>query len=293
MKPAWLKTDTAWQPLTFKGVARFASASFRRLFLIQSLFALTSAATVVWCLNHAWFPVVRRAILEMPETGEIRSGQLSWTNDAPRLLAEGSHLSVIADMNHTAQIRVPAHFQIEFGRSSVRVVSLFGFRDWAYPEKPWIVKFNRTELEPWWGAWQPPLMWIVFGGVLIGLMVIWSVLASLYFVPVWIGSFLANRELSVWGSWKLSGAALMPGAVVMILSLIVYALGGLDLVQLIAVQLVHWIVGWVYCVGGIFKRQRLETGGARQNPFTPKVDSKNEKKSGAKTEKNPFKTSED
>ncbi|HEU5123435.1 MAG TPA: hypothetical protein VFW05_05155 [Verrucomicrobiae bacterium] len=288
MNLAWLKSETAWQPLTFKGVAAFASAPFRRLLLIQFLFALLTATVVVWCLVHAWFPTVRQTILQMPETGEIRSGQLSWTNETPRLLAEGPFLSVTADPDHSGQIRVPAHFQIEFGRSTVRVLSLLGYRDWPYPGAPWIVKFNRTELEPWWGAWYPPLLWMVFGGVLIGLLVIWPVVATFYFIPVWIAGFLTNRELSLTGSWRLSGAALMPGALVMILSLAVYALGGLDLIGLIAAQLAHWIVGWIYCAGGIFKRPYLQTDAPTKNPFDPNP-TRRQKKSDGSPRENPFK----
>jgi len=287
MNLAWLKSDAAWQPLTFKGVAAFASAPFRRLLLIQFLFALLTAATVIWCLGQAWLPTVRQTILQMPETGEIRSGQLSWTNETPRLLAEGPFLSVTADPNHTGEIRVPAHFQIEFGRATVRVLSILGYHDWRYPGKPWIIKFNRTELEPWWGAWSPPLLWMVFGGVLIGLMVIWPLVATFYFVPVWIIGFLANRKLSVAGSWKLSGAALMPGALLMILSLVVYVLGGLDLIGLIAVQLAHWIAGWIFCGGGIFKRPHLQTDASVKNPFDSQPESKRKKNSDGSKE-NPF-----
>ena len=48
----------AWQPLTFGGVARFAAASLWRLLMVELVFALMVAATVVWFVQQAWVPVI-------------------------------------------------------------------------------------------------------------------------------------------------------------------------------------------------------------------------------------------
>ncbi|HLP77529.1 MAG TPA: hypothetical protein VK327_11495 [Candidatus Paceibacterota bacterium] len=288
MKLPWPKFDFAWQPFTFKGVAAFAFAPLRRLLVMQAIFAVLTALSIVWFLNHAWFPTIRQAILQMPEQGRIVSGRLEWENKPPQSLAEGAFLGVIADLDHTGQIRIPADIQVELGRADVRFISLFGYVDQPYPVDPGnpTIDFNRIQLEPWWGAWQPPILWMVFGGVFVGLMVMWWILAAVYSVPVWLVAFFSNRKLSLIGGWKLAGAALMPGAFLMILSIVSYGLGLFDLVQLVAIQVAHWGVGFVYCSGSLLRGIEISAPEIpSENPFHPE----DKKTSSERVGENPFK----
>jgi hypothetical protein len=290
MKLASFKSDSAWQPLTFRGVALFASAPLKRILLIQFLFALCTAVTVIWFLNHAWFPTVKQAILQMPDEGQIVSGKLNWTNTPPTLLAEGPFLAIIADLDHTRVIRVPAHLQVEIGASNVRFISLFGYMDWMYPvvRGNSVFDFNRHKLEPWWGAWRPPILWMVFGATLLLLMCVWWAVASLYAVPLWLISFFANRRLSLVESWKLAGASLMPAAMMMLLAILAYGSGVIDLVQLMVVQGLHWIVGVAYgCVSIRYLSRAAQHGPAKKNPFPPDHSIQTQQHSG--NNQNPFK----
>ena len=76
---------------------------------------------------------------------------------SPQLLAEGRLLALDVDLDHSGQIGSTADVQIEFGRETVRVFSLFGYRDWDYPGN-YVIAFNRNELEPRWGAWAAELL---------------------------------------------------------------------------------------------------------------------------------------
>src|SRR5579871_7044177 len=109
----------AWQPLTPRGVAGFAYASWGRLVLVQFIFALLAAATVVWFLRSDWFPTVRQAIQNLPELGEMQSGKLNWHDSSPVLLAEGHFLAFNVDTNHSGALRSPAQIQVEFGRDDI------------------------------------------------------------------------------------------------------------------------------------------------------------------------------
>src|SRR5215831_1390432 len=60
-----------WLPLTPRGVAAFARASWWRLLLVQFIFATLVAAAVVWFLDTAWFPTIHNAIRKLPARGEI------------------------------------------------------------------------------------------------------------------------------------------------------------------------------------------------------------------------------
>ena len=236
---------TAWQPLTPRGVAAFTRAPVGRLLLVQCAFALLAAVVVVWFLRTAWFPTVHEAILHLPAEGEIQSGKLNWPDPSPELLSEGHFLAFVVDTNHTGTLRSPAQVQVEFGRNDIFFYSLAGYREWPYP-RDWIFGLNRTEAEPWWGAWEAPIQWLAFAGTLLWCLVSWAVLAIIYCLPVWLGGFFANRDLNLVRSWKLAGAAQMPGTIVLIAGIVLYGFGVLDLVGLAAAAAVHLLVSWIY-----------------------------------------------
>ncbi len=73
----------ASEPFTPRGVAAFAHARLRRLLLAQTIVALIAAGAVVWFLDDALFPIVHQAIQNLPDAGEVRSGQLNCTAIRP------------------------------------------------------------------------------------------------------------------------------------------------------------------------------------------------------------------
>jgi len=258
---------TAWQPLTPPGVAAFAGASLRRLALAQFVFAVLAAAVVVWFLQTAWLPTLREAIGQLPAQGAIRGGVLDWPGTSPHLLAAGRFLAFSVDVEHTGDLRSPAQIELEFGRATLRIYSLFGYTELGYPADGNFA-FNQPELEPWWGAWTPPILWLAFGAVLAGLPAAWSVLATLYFLPAWLTAYFANRDLSLAGAWKLAGAAQLPGALLLTTAIFCYGFGGLDLVKLLAAFGAHWLCSWIFLAAAVVARPKLSsTAGVRENPF--------------------------
>ncbi len=99
-------------------------------------------------------------------------------------------------------------------------------------------------------------------------MLIWALLATLYSVPAWLIGFFANRELSLRGSWRLAGAALMPGAIFFTMAILMYGFVALDLVQLAAAAMAHIIIGWVYVLTSSLSCPRQRGIAAeKKNPF--------------------------
>jgi len=261
------KTPSAWEPLTPRGVASFAGAKFTRLFLVQFIVAALVAAAVGWFLYDGCFPTVREAIRQMPTEGDIRSGKLNWRGDSARLLAEGRFLAISVDLDRAGDIRSPAHLQLEFGKEDFLAHSLFGYVEGRYPRDR-IIPFNRAELLPKWDAWQPALLALTTAGVVAGLLLCWFALATVYAGPVWLVGFFANRDLTLRGSWKLAGAALIPGALVMTGAILLYDFGVLDLVQMIFVSGAHLVLGWVYLVvSPLFLMRQPIAAAPKQNPF--------------------------
>jgi hypothetical protein len=261
------KAPFAWQPLTLRGVAEFAQASFARVFLVQFMFALLAAGSVVWFLHRDWFPTINEAIRHLPPQGELRVGTLEWMGDSPAYLAEGRFLAVVVDLDHSGKARSPAHVQLEFGRRDLKLSSLFGEVRCPYPRRA-AVGFNGAQLGPWWGAWAPAVLALLGVAVVAGLMVCWACLATVYLLPVWLLAFLADRTCGLGGSWRLAGAALMPGALLMCGAVLLYAGGMFDLLRLAVAGAGHLVAGWVYVVASPFYLpRRLKVTAAGENPF--------------------------
>ena len=257
----------AWEPITPRGVAAFARASFERLFVMQAVIALIGAAAVVWVLKDGIFPTIDAAIRQLPDIGEIHAGKLDWREDSPVLLAEGRMLAFSVDLEHGGALRSPADFQFEFGRDSVRIFSLFGETELAYPPG-YVIAANQTDAQPAWGAWAPDILGLAAIGTFLGLLIVWALLATVYFLPVWLVCLFGNRDLNFRASWKLAGAALMPGALLQSVSLVLYELGGFDLVQLCFAFGMHLVIGWIYLfVSPMFLNRALPK--EKKNPFTP------------------------
>jgi hypothetical protein len=236
----------AWQPFTPKGVAAFAYATFGRVFLVQLLVSLLAAGTVDWVLYAAWFPVIQTAIDHLPQQGVLHHGQLDFPAESPQRLAENRFLAITVDLDHSGDVRSPAHIQVELGRSDLELFSLLGFVQVPYP-RDWQVPVNRTELIPWWGAWAPPILGIAALGVIASLMVVWGCLATIYCPAVWLVGFFANRDLSLAGSWRLASVSLMPAAVLIVLGILAYGLGLLELPGMAVVLAAHFLAQW-FCL---------------------------------------------
>ena len=258
---------SAWEPFTPRGVVAFARAGHWRLFTAQCLVAGFAATGVVWFLQTAWLPVVRAALHELPAEGEIKRGQLQWRGDSPTRLADGHFLSLAVDIWHEGKLGNEAQVAVEFGRTDVRVHTLAGYADWAYPTD-WSFEFNQPKLEPWWGAWRP---WLLAGAVVatVGwLFVGWIFLATIYAPVVWLVAFFTNRDMDWRGSWRLAAAALLPGAVFMTLNIFAYGLSTIDLVGLGWGFVFHFVVGWLYALSSLFLLPRHpESAIQPKNPF--------------------------
>jgi len=196
--------------------------------------------------------------------------EIEWSDNSPRLLAEGHFLAFVVDTNHSGTLHSPAQSRLNLAAT---IFSLFTRRISR------VALSERMDLRI-----QSRFIAAVVGDVgdadsmarlcrmLFWCMANWWLLATIYFLPVWFGGFFANRDLNFRQSWKLAGAALMPGALVMILVIVFYGFGVLDLVQLAAGVGAHFLVSWVYLVWSVWASPKLVTSAApSENPFTGKA----------------------
>jgi len=259
----------AWEPLTPRGVAAFAHARFGHLLLVQIIIALLAAANAAWFLDDNVFPVIKTAIQNLPAAGEIRSAKLDWRGDSSKLLAEGRFLAFDVDLEHSGKINSTADLQIEFGQETIWSSALVGYEEFPYPPGERL-PFNRTELEPLWGAWRAEILFIFAAMAAIGLLASWWILATLYFLPVWLFGFFVNRDLNFRRSWKLSGAALLPGALLMAAGILLYDFDAVDLVQFGFIFGAHFVLGWIYLFVSLLFVPGIPAVLPKGNPFAPR-----------------------
>jgi len=255
----------AWQPLTFRGVAAFAEAKLGRLLLVQFIVALLTAGAVGWFLSIHWFPSVRKAIRQLPDTGIIRSGQLTTPRDSAAPLVETRYLSIAVGATDSGVASSLADLRVELHRTNFAICSIAGCVKRAYATGA-TMQFNRGELESWWGAWQPMLFGIAALAVVAGLFASWLVLATLYFPIAWVIAYFKDRRLTARGAWKLASAALLPGGLLVCAGIVLYGLGIADLLRLLVLWLAHFAIGWVYLVMAPFRLPPVAAKAA-PNPF--------------------------
>lgn len=259
------------QPLTFGGVAAFAQASFGRLWTIQVTVALLAAVAVAGFFELNWAPVILRTIQALPGSGVVENARLTWGATAPVHTAEGTFLWISVDPANSLEAAEGADLHVTFESTAIRFSSLFGYVSFPYPDG-YTIAANRTELEPWWGAWHPAVTAGLAAGTVAGLFCCWSLLALLYAWPARLIAFYADRQLSRGGAWRLGSAALLPGALFLTLAIVGYGFHRLNLVQLLAAAALHVMIGWIYLLFSPFSLARQELPGrsarGRTNPFS-------------------------
>ena len=257
----------AWQPFTFGGLAAFARAGLGRLLLAELLCAVLVSGSAVWFLRHACSPAIFQAIQQMPESARITDGRLAGFDAT--LVAETKFLAIAVTPETSDQIGQSADIQIQFRPTNVRIGSVFR-PDWGWEfqyGKKTALNLSRSTLEPWWGAWHPVLLAATGLAIVALLLGSWAVLALIYTFPAKFIAWFGDRQLSWVGAWRLGSAALLPGALLMGVAILLYDWQVVDLIGLAFFFVAHMLIGWVYLAGGAWACHRQYPNVLKQNPF--------------------------
>ncbi len=259
--------SAAWQPLTFGGVAAFASARLGRLLLVCFLAAVIFGGALVWFFQRDYCPVILAAIQKMPETARVADGRLQGVPGT--LMSESKLLAIAVTPDSGDDIGQGADVQFQLRQTDFCVGSIFR-PDWGLEfdyGRGASLNLSRSSLEPWWGAWKPVILTGAGLGAAVLLAVSWVLLAAVYLAPAKFVAWFGDRNLSWRGAARLCFAAMAPGALVMTFAVALYGWQAIDLVQLSFFWLAHLVIGWVFIAGAVWVSPRLFPRATEKNPF--------------------------
>ena len=257
----------ARQPFTFGGVARFAHASVSRLILTSLFFGLVTGLAVSWLATRFWAPVIDEAVAALPPNSSIQGGTLRWPERSGRLLAANHHLSfeVLLRDSPTESASVDLAFEFQPDRLGLR--SVLGSASVPYPDHS-TFKLNRTALVPTWGAWRAPALFALVPATALLLLLGWSLLAIPYAFLTRAIAAIFRRELNFRTAWKLSVAAQLPGSILMIFAIGLYATGQVSILFIVVMFVAHFIPTLLYLlVSPILAPKKSRVASDRDNPF--------------------------
>jgi hypothetical protein len=256
----------AWQPFTPRGIAAFAQATLTRLVLAQMAVAAMVALAVVWFLSVAWFPIITESIQALPSEGEIRDATLHLSSESPARLAENARLAFVIDPFGTGKAGRVADVEVIFGKARVAICGALGCCGQPY-DRGYVISFNRPALAPAWGAWRGPSLGLAALASMVSMLLMWWTVAILYIPLVKFIALYTDRIVTWWGAWRLSSAALMPGALIVALALVLYGFGVVDLLRLVLFFALHVAAGLLFVMTSSLFLPRISEQKRRKNPF--------------------------
>ena len=206
-------------------------------------------------------PVIDAAIDQMPQTGGIVNGHLAWPRNAT-LHVEGPagepFMRIDVQPSGLTNVVETVDLVMAFESDRVLLGSSLGLGLLVLPYPPGVdIPFNKSELEPWWGARSHMVLAALSLLIALGLLLSWAMLGWLYMVPVKI--FSINRV--TWrGAWQLASAAHMPGALVMCAGMLFYGLKQLELIGLVLFGQSTWCCPGFYLFLADLCSQAARTG---------------------------------
>lgn len=183
---------------------------------------------------------------------------------APSLVVEDNTLSLSLALSEDELVGQTADLRVAFFPEHLRICGLIGCSILEYPALTFV--WNRSEDLPWWQAWRPFLGLGLSVLLVVVLFLFWTMLGWLQGWLILGTSYFLHRNLTRGAAWRLGITALLPGALLLAVVLLLYTVGALDLIQLAVGVAAHLVLAWVYLVMAPFFLERQANRAA--NPFS-------------------------
>jgi len=286
----------AFFPFTFGGVARFGKTNRSFLFSVQVLVAVATMFCVLTFFCSCYFPVINGSIQKLPQDSVgIQNGELHW-NIKGKLLDQNKFLAITVDESGQA-VGAESDCLISITKDRLRIANNCGYHSLIPYPRDFSFSLNKNDIYPWWLAWRIPMLFLIAIASILSLFIVWQVLSAIY-SPLIKGIAWVYRKKITWsGAYALAGAALMPGAVIMCLSIVGYTGRLYSLEGLVIAMPLHLIVGWVFLLISPFFLEKAPKKIVLPKPkkikdvfkkALPKEDKKEKTPKPARVKGNPF-----
>lgn len=253
-------------PWTFSGAAAFSRRPASWLLLVWISLAHLASGAVLWFFHLRWIPVLEESAKSFPKELSIRTGHLHSLPPNFILCKQNRFLSLTMRSDPEPAGDMTADFQLILSRKKILLKSWFGSLSISYPDRP-SISLAPDQITPWWNARKALFTAVAFMFLALGLLALWTCLATCCCLPIAVVSFFAGRRIGLWDSWRLAGSATIPGAAIMTASIFLYGLHLLRLPGLLlAAGLCFFVVG-AYALGSIVHLPQSHQSAARRNPF--------------------------
>ncbi len=255
-------------PTSFGGVAAVAEGPGWWLFAWQLAFALATAIVFLWAFDVAWARGIERAIGSLPDEARIQNGILEWGGTQSMILHQGPFVSFVVDPEGRREDGLATDITVSLESDRVAIRSFLGWASIRYPVTLRI-PLTRVYLTSAVTAWKVPFFLALGGTVVAALLVSWLALSLAYGLVVWFGAIVLGRPVPFRIARRLAGASLLPGSVLMVSAIALYATRQMGLIGFLVVAPLHIVVGWIYCAGGWTRLRRCggDMDGPSENPF--------------------------
>ncbi|MGC8742936.1 MAG: hypothetical protein ACP5T0_03540 [Verrucomicrobiia bacterium] len=265
-RAAELNNAVAFLPVTPRAIA--AGKNFQTINFIAYWFfySVVCSLAITFVFERCVISSISRAINKLPQSGEIVSGKLNnWETNSNTALVEGKFVSIYVNSSDQEDSSDNADLQIVFARDELRFRSLLGWLTVKYPEQL-DLPLNYKQLWPLWGAYQTAIIAAVFLSSVVFLILIWTFLAFAYsLLYIAFARVLKRMTGGKSGAFKIAGASLIPGALIMTFGLLTYSFGYIDLITLLIVFCSHILIAWIYLFLSLFSLPKIPED--KENPF--------------------------
>lgn len=254
--------------LTPAGIADFGKGSSARLFVHAYGTSLLVGLSLVWFLHVAWLPVLEKAVTELPKSGaRMQKGVVAWPVEAPDILADNAFLALMTRPADPMIKDQSADVILVFSGEHLLLKSFLGKWEMPWPEA-WKTELDRKTWEARLGAWQPWFLPGVCVLVILALPILWAALSVALFIPTQLLCLVVRRRAGWAPAWRVGVATWFPGAVLVVLAVLLYTFHRISVVHLAMMYTAHILVSlasWLLALFFLPPRGGAPEGG--ENPF--------------------------
>ncbi|HMJ89609.1 MAG TPA: hypothetical protein VK530_07315 [Candidatus Acidoferrum sp.] len=227
------------------------------------------SAACLWFVTSQWFPVIADAIQSLPGQSVIQNSRLNTGTNAPRLLAGNRRLEISLDPRKEGGVSGAADVRVILTVRSLQFCGVLGCAVLEY-EHGYVITLSRSALAPRWDAWREPVAILFSIALILQLLVNWWLLGTIVTPIVKLIAFLTDREVTWGGSWRVGNAALLPGAFIVVLGVVLYGLNAIDLFQFALFYALHLVCDIAFVCTSPFFLPKIGAADRLKNPFSTK-----------------------